>query len=231
MEACVGGGSILLNKHISHKEIISDIDPYLISVYLTVKYDVVWFQDELRKLSFSEDTFKKAQAGRLSTPVNEYVVRRMSRGGMMKCFASIDESHRKRGKLGLAGNLNAWINSIEALTEKSARLENVTILNIDILSSLDFDVDFVFIDPPFLPSTRKSKKVYRFEMTYEQHKEMLIASINCKKKVLILGYDNELYNSILCVGAGWSKFSKEFVNDMDESDVKSKRILSIWKNY
>ncbi len=60
---------------------------------------------------------------------------------------------------------------------------------------------FVYCDPPYLHSTRKDKKIYRYEYTDSQHEELLktIKALPCM--VMISGYYSEMYMDEL---SGWN---------------------------
>ena len=59
----------------------------------------------------------------------------------------------------------------------------------------------IYCDPPYLMETRKSKRaLYRFEMTTEQHIELLNTIMNLKCMVMISGYYSDLYAKTL---TGW----------------------------
>ena len=60
-------------------------------------------------------------------------------------------------------------------------------------------------------------------MTDEQHIELLNKLLEFKGKVMISGYDNEIYNQML---AGWNKAQ---TNAIAECSVK--RTETIWMNY
>lgn len=60
---------------------------------------------------------------------------------------------------------------------------------------------FVYCDPPYLHSTRKDKKIYKYEYTDSQHEELLktIKALRCM--VMISGYYSEMYMDGL---SGWN---------------------------
>jgi len=74
------------------------------------------------------------------------------------------------------------------------------------ISSLDIPPNntFIFLDPPYLLNTRKSQKpVYKFEMTKQQHIELLdlITQREMQEyKIMICCYPNDLYHEYL---GGW----------------------------
>ena len=57
--------------------------------------------------------------------------------------------------------------------------------------------EFVYCDPPYVHSTRRSSSIYKHELTDEDHSRLIavIQKINCK--VMISGYGNEIYESAL----------------------------------
>ena len=62
----------------------------------------------------------------------------------------------------------------------------------------------IYADPPYVGSTRKRSRVYRFDYTDDDH-ERLIECL-CAKPCLVMlsGYDSELYKQRL---SGWTKIS------------------------
>lgn len=56
---------------------------------------------------------------------------------------------------------------------------------------------FIYCDPPYLLDTRKSGRLYRYELTREQHIELLdvLRSLHCP--VMISGYQSDLYEAWL----------------------------------
>lgn len=79
-----------------------------------------------------------------------------------------------------------------------------TVLNDDaikILKSLPVSIDsFIFLDPPYLYSTRNGIKYYKFEMTDKQHLKFLAAARSLKINCMIIHPKCELYDNEL---KGW----------------------------
>ncbi|EMB0750392.1 DNA adenine methylase [Providencia rettgeri] len=64
-----------------------------------------------------------------------------------------------------------------------------------------------YLDPPYVSDTRvKGNRYYNFEMTNEQHQELLNSVKEVNGKVLISGYDSDLYN---CELSTWRKVTKD----------------------
>ena len=78
---------------------------------------------------------------------------------------------------------------------------------------------FMYLDPPYVQSTRTSKMHYEVDMNDEQQDVFLKTCINSKAKLLISGYDNEKYNILLDNGFTKSKF------------ITNNRVETLWQNY
>ena len=63
---------------------------------------------------------------------------------------------------------------------------------------------FFYFDPPYLLSTRKSKKpLYKYEWSEADHKQFLSLAPTVKSNCMISAYENDLYNKML---KGWNKY-------------------------
>ncbi|EOF7376574.1 DNA adenine methylase [Salmonella enterica] len=66
------------------------------------------------------------------------------------------------------------------------------------LSSFPFNGDeLVYVDPPYLHSTRRRSKIYRHEYTDKDHQELLKVLLSLPCNVMISGYENPLYTELL----------------------------------
>lgn len=119
----------------------------------------------------------------------------------------------------------AWGMLPETLQAAAERLKNVQIENLPALELIarynTADV-FIYLDPPYLPDTRKGY-LYKHEMSIEDHERLLQAIVDHPGKILISGYDNELYNKYL---KGWYKVQKS-----TQVENGLKRVETLWMNY
>jgi len=228
-----GAASVLLNKKESVTELLNDLCESRYHLHVAIRDNVHQLIDCLNNLEYCEETFEhfrdslKNESGTLTSleiAVAEYAVRRMSRGGLGKSFAW---QERLRG--GQPGSLNEWKTSIPNLYKVSKRLQNVSITCNNALTPQLFNGNaLLYLDPPYLPDTRTSKKAYENEMTKEQHEELLTLCVNSSCKILLSGYDNDLYNQCL---VGWNKVTKDVPNHSGQNSVKNKRKEVLWRNY
>jgi len=65
---------------------------------------------------------------------------------------------------------------------------------------------FVYIDPPYLMTTRTSGRIYKHEMTIAQHRALLDTAKRLPCDVMISGYDSKLYRQEL---KSWRTFTFE----------------------
>jgi len=61
--------------------------------------------------------------------------------------------------------------------------------------------DVLYCDPPYLPSTRRGSRVYRYDYQEEDHGRLLALLVRLPCRVLISGYPSRLYREQL---AGWN---------------------------
>jgi len=114
------------------------------------------------------------------------------------------------------------------------RLSNVEIFNKsfeDIIPEYNSSDTFIYLDPPYVLHTRLCKNIYKHEMTDEQHANMLDLCLDSRSKILISGYDNELYNSKL---KGWNTTTKDsvvFMGNPKKQVTKNIKVEKLWYNY
>ena len=105
------------------------------------------------------------------------------------------------------------------------RLKNAQIERLDAIELIrryDTPDVFIYLDPPYLPGIRKSH-LYKQEMTEEQHVELLKEIKEHPARIMISGYENDLYNSML---SGWEKKQKKTT-----AEKGIRRTETIWMNY
>lgn len=57
--------------------------------------------------------------------------------------------------------------------------------------------EVIYCDPPYLPSTRKRERVYRHDLDEASHIRFLDIITKTNAKIIISGYDNEIYRNYL----------------------------------
>lgn len=102
----------------------------------------------------------------------------------------------------------------------NAQIENIPAL--ELINRYNTENVFICVDPPYLLNTRK-RNLYLYEMIDEEHMQLLTLLKKHKGKILVSGYDNDLYNDML---KGWNKVYK--TNQAERGIVRTE---TLWMNY
>lgn len=231
IEPYIGGANVLINKKKSVNEIVSDVDPNIIEIYHALRDEPKELIRRLNLCKYCQETFERAIKKAkfddyLDHAVNEFIVKRMSRGGLGKAFAW---SNRERG--GQPGDVNAWQTAIKGLPYLAERLKEVYIFNkpaVEVLKTFDSPDSFTYCDPPYLHETRVSKTVYSSEMSTEDHIELAHTLNAFQGKAMISGYMSPLYARLY---KNWNVEKKKIANHSSQKKVKDKKIEILWKNF
>lgn len=231
IEPYIGGANVLINKKKSVNEIMSDLDANIIEIYHALRDEPKELIRRLNLCKYCEETFERASKKTkfddyLDHAVNEFIVKRMSRGGLGKAFAW---SNRTRG--GQPGDVNAWQTAIKGLPNLAERLKEVYIFNkpaIDVIKAFDSPNSFTYCDPPYLHETRVSKTVYASEMSTEDHIELAHTLNAFQGKAMISGYMSPLYARLY---KNWNVEKKKIANHSSQKKTKDKKIEILWKNF
>ena len=237
VEPYFGAGHVLFRKeHNGVSEVVNDIDGDLMAFWDVVSCQPM-FDNMLRRLRlvpFSEHVFEAAcvdrPRGKVARAVDFFIKYRQSRQGLGKDFATLS---RNRTRGGMNEQVSAWLGAIELLPAASERLRRVVVLNrsaIDVINQQDGENTLFYLDPPYLHSTRKSKKAYKFEMDESQHAELLATLLTVKGKFILSGYRSDMYDSAAAVGNLWRT---DIAIDNKSSGAKVKEIKTecLWTNF
>ena len=151
---------------------------------------------------------------------------RQSRAGACKSFVPMT---RKSLSSGMEVSSSSWLKVVENLPEVHDRLKRVVIFNESAIKVIKREDDWktlFYLDPPYVGDTRVETKVYKYEMTVDDHKELLDVANDCEAFVMISGYRSTLYDDAL---KKWTRHDKETTSG--SSDSHAKRLESLWCNF
>ena len=224
IESFGGGASLLFSKDRNSLEIYNDLDKNVYSLFKVLndkdmfnrfkeRLELTYYHNSIR------EEFKELLKYELSVEDRAYYffyVNRSSFNGVGG-FSNTMLVRRNMSK-----SVSDYLSSIDKLTEIHDRLSQVIIENKDIfylLEKYNKENIFIYLDPPYIHSTRKSGTRYNVEMSDNQHIELVSKLLDFKGKFLLSGYDHKIYDSLT------EKFGK--------FDFKSPEgyIETIWKNY
>jgi DNA adenine methylase len=153
---------------------------------------------------------------------------RQSLAGRMKSFTS---PTRARVRRGMNGNVSEWLGAVDGLPAIHARLRRVFVEGGDgiaLMKREDTKDTLFYCDPPYLHETRSSPDVYEHEMTAEQHRAFLAAAKSCRGKVMISGYESDLYDRAL---SGWTRHTFDLPNNAAGGGEKQRMTEVLWCNF
>lgn len=157
----------------------------------------------------------------------------------MQSFSSVGQSwsySKNTSRRGMSQAVSKFLGNVDDnMLSIIERLRTIQIEKLDIMQLIEkYDsIDTLFyLDPPYVSDTRVSPKVYDKEMPIQKHSELIDVLLHIKGKVILSGYDNEVYN--ILTDNNWSKINignfKNRNGDKDGCKTKTKEEF-IWINY
>lgn len=227
LEPFFGSGAILFNKPRSHIETVNDLDGNVVNLFEWIRKDPEKLAHEIYWIPYARQVYENAFAtdpkDSLEKAVNFYIRLNMGRGFRTtgeKVGWKNDVQGRER-----AYAAHDWAYLPEKIMQAAERLRGVQIENrpaVELIQRFNYPNVFVYADPPYVLSTRHGKQ-YRHELDDKGQEELLDVLLAHKGKVLLSGYDNDLYNDRL---NGW--YREETTS---HSQTGSRKREVVWMNY
>lgn len=212
LEPFFGSGAVLFNKAPSAIETVNDIDGDIVNFYKVCRNSPSELARAISLTPYSRDVFNDAYTNRGTDDFDRayrFAIRSKMGHGFktyQKTGFKIDVYARERSYC-----VNNWNRLPEALMEAALRLKQVQIENqpaMDLIHKFNHENVLIYADPPYLMSTRMGKQ-YRYEMTEQDHLELLEALIQHKGPVILSGYQSEMYDREL---KDWSVVTQKSYN-------------------
>lgn len=227
-------------------EVANDIHGELINFWRVLQNadDFEAFRRRIEMTPFSEAEFDDALENqptevtenlgnadrRVERAVRFFILARQSRQGLMKDFATLS---RNRTRSRMNEQVSAWLNVVEGLPDVHSRLRNVVILNqsaCDVIRKQDGEHTLFYCDPPYVHETRSSTGQYAFEMSLEQHRELLEILSGIEGKFMLSGYQCDLYREWE-QRRGWNRHEFLIDNKAASGKVKETKTECLWCNF
>lgn len=224
LEPFAGSLAVLFNKERSHIETVNDIDGDIVNFFRILRDRGSELERIIAFTPFSREEYKNAYI-----PCDDEVER--ARRFAVKCWmgfgcGNLYQNGFKSGQQANSPNpARAWSELPEILIVAAERLKGVQIENlpaVELIERYDTEDVFIYADPPYLHGTRKNY-LYKYEMQNSEHEELLNVLIRHPGKILLSGYDNDMYNDML---PEWHK-----VHKVTRAEGGRRRIETLWMNY
>ena len=238
VEPFFGSGATLFAMDPSDtSEIANDLNGRLMNFWRVLQDDNVFarFRRIVEAVPFSQTAWEDAHAGKFDhdDPVADasafFVEVRQSLAGRMDTFATLSRNRTRRG---MNEQASAWLSAVEGLPAVHERLKRVVVLNqpaVQVIKSQDSGKTFFYLDPPYVQKTRSVTQTYGvYEMTDEDHIELLETVLKIDGKAMISGYRHEIYDDML---DDWGRVDFDLPNNAAGGGKKRRMTECIWMNY
>lgn len=224
LEPFFGSGAVFFKKEPSYIETINDIDGQVVNLFRVCREHPRKLAKLINLTPFSREEFENCYLPTKNSieQARRTVVRFHQSFGTTNCTKKSWKNVQVSGGPRCA---TLWNYLPECVKECCERLKNAQIENIDAIELIrryDTKETLIYCDPPYLPELRK-RNMYKYEFSLEQHKELLNVIKKSNAKIIISGYDNELYNIEL---KNWSSAELETTAQMGLT-----RVEKIWCNF
>lgn len=224
LEPFAGSLAVLFNKPRCHIETVNDLDYEIVNFFHVLRD----YEEKLEKAIYYTP-YARSEYKASYEPAADDIER--ARRFAIRCWmgfgcGNLYENGFKSGQQTNSPNPSkAWSELPFILRQATDRLQGVQIENlpaVELIKRYNTEDVFIYADPPYLPGTRKMY-LYKYEMNDFDHEELLNSLIKHPGKVLISGYENDMYNDIL---RGWRKAYKS-----TRAEGGRERTETLWMNY
>lgn len=234
VEPFFGSGAVLFNKPVSNIETINDLDSDVTNLFLCIQEDSERLARMVMTTPFSREMYDSAFD--FEDFITEVIGEEPYRKALLfliKCWQG--HGFRTNGyKVGwkndVVGRERAyalwnWYRLPEWIIDITERLRKVQIENrpaIEVIERFNYKNVFMYIDPPYLLGTRNGKQ-YKHEMSDAEHEDMLKKILQSNAKIMISGYESDMYNDYL------KNWTKKTFDSCAEHGKPRKEV--VWMNY
>lgn len=231
VEPFFGSGAVLFRKAPSDIETVNDLDSDVTNLFRCIQRDSERLAGLVMTTPFSREIYDRQfeiPAGAVCSDSFEraagFLVRCWQGHGFRTSGGKVGWKNDVQGRESMYALWN-WYRLPEWIIEIAERLRTVQIENrpaIDVITRFNYENVFQYWDPPYVLGTRRGKQ-YKHEMSDADHEDLLKTALESKAKIMISGYESEMYNDYL---KGWNK--KTFQSC---AEYGWKRTEVVWMNY
>lgn len=231
VEPFFGSGAVLFRKEPSAIETINDMDLEVVNLFRCIQTDSERLARTVMTTPFSRAEYDE----QFKIPDKAVCIDAFQRaaGFLIRCWQG--HGFRTNGyKVGWKNDVQGrekmyalwnWYRLPEWIIDIAERLRKVQIEclpAVEVINRFNYENVFMYLDPPYLLKTRRGKQ-YAYEMTDSDHEELLETILQSKAKIIISGYESEMYNSYL---KDWNK--RTFQSCAEHGALRQE---VIWVNY
>ena len=218
-EPFFGSGAVFFKKTRSGTETINDIDGNVVNLFRVVRNSADELARVIEMTPYSREEYRDCyeSKGDEIEQARRFLVRTWQAFGG-KTYCSTSWAHDRTNSVFRPKYWCKLPNRILATVErlKMAQIENMDAR--ELIGMYNRTQTLLYVDPPYLKST-KTQLHYECEFAKpEEHKELLEICKKHKGYLIISSYENDLYNATL---AGWEKRSMRTATNAAGSAVET----------
>lgn len=222
--------------HEGVSEVVNDLNGDLTNFWKVLQNPLTFeeFQRQCEAMPFSQVEWEQSKHPdkvlTVEAAVDFFVRIRQSRQGLGKDFGTLT---RNRVRRGMNEQASAWLSVVEGLPDAHDRLKRVVVIHkpaLEVIRQQDGPNTFFYCDPPYVHSTRVTTDDYEFEMTEEQHQELIDLLVTIEGKAMVSMYHHPIYDA-LSTTHGWRIAEFEMTKSSSSKSKKEKAVECVWMNY
>ncbi|MFC2401387.1 MAG: DNA adenine methylase [Streptococcus sobrinus] len=197
LEPFFGSGAVLFTKSASPIETVNDLSDDVVNLFRLIQSEPKALQERLYLIPYSRTIYNQAWEVRPADEI-EKAINFIVRSTMSHGFRIFEKSGWKNDISGreAAYAVKHWNDLPDIIREIALRLKQVQIEQrpaIELIDRFNREEVCMYIDPPYVLSTR-TREQYSHEMTDKDHEELLDLLNQSRAKIILSGYDSDLYN-------------------------------------
>lgn len=214
VEPFCGGASVFFRKHRSPVELLNDIDGEIINFF-----DVLRTRTDELVRAIELTPHARVEYERALQPVDGLDDLERARRFYIGVWQSFGGTliYRSGWRLQRRDDQYSTITDtwrrMDGLMMAASRLKDAQIDNrpaLEVIKDMDSPKTLFYVDPPYPFDSRAvgARRRYRFEMTNEDHQELLYELMLVSGPVVLSSYKNQLYDETLIDLGGWTAIEK-----------------------
>ncbi|MDE6852679.1 MAG: DNA adenine methylase [Lachnospiraceae bacterium] len=233
VEPFFGSGAVFFRKLPSAIEMINDRDSNVTNLFRCIQEDPERLAGLVLTTPFSREVYDNCyqEVSLVQMAMDDPYYKALL--FLIKCWQGYGyrtSGHKVGWKRDVYGrekmySLWDWYQLPDRIIKVAERLRMVQIENrpaLDLIEQYNHSNVFMYLDPPYVFSTRCGKQ-YKYEMSNKDQENLLTTILKSKAKIMISGYESDLYNGYL---QGWEK---EYFTSCAEHGSSRQEV--VWMNY
>lgn len=228
VEPYFGSGAVFFNKSPADIETVNDLDSNVTNLFRCIQQDSERLARLVMTIPYSREEYD-LQFEPDNTCASRY---QRAAGFLIRCWQG--HGFRTNGYVGWKSDVQGrerayalwnWYRLPEWIIEIAERLRKVQIENrpaLEVIQRFNYPNVFMYLDPPYLLGLRNGKQ-YKYEMPDPDHEKLLKTILQSKAKIMISGYESEMYNDYL------QSWHKEYFTSCAEQGKPRQEV--VWMNY